>query len=113
MAINEKNVGPLIDNIASFIAFQFDNLPFHYTVTQVRSAICKVKKIKNSIIYEAVESKLKIKPYKNLTASMKAKKEKQTTLNNTNNLQKEITPKEEIFEDFPSDTESENEKEKK
>jgi hypothetical protein len=75
MAINQDNVGSLIDNIATFIATQFDNLPYNFTVTHIRSAICRVKSVKNAVIYEAVLSKLKTKPYKNL-ASTKPKKEK-------------------------------------
>jgi hypothetical protein len=75
MAINSDNVGSLIDNIATFIATQFDNLPYNFTVTHIRSAICRVKSVKNAVIYEAVLSKLKTKPYKNL-ASTKIKKDK-------------------------------------
>jgi hypothetical protein len=98
MAINEKNVLPLIEVTAAFIANQFDNLPVNYTVTHIRSAICRVKKIKNSVIYDAIVSKLKNKPYKNLSATMKAKKEK--------NLQKEKQEGDSIIGDSPSDIES-------
>jgi hypothetical protein len=98
MAINAQNVLPLVDLTATFIANQFDNLPVNYTITHIRSAICRVKKIKNSVIYDAVVSKLKNKPYKNLSATMKAKKDK--------NLQKEKTEDNSIIGDSPSDIES-------
>jgi hypothetical protein len=75
MVVNGDNVGPLINQMAMFLANQFDGLPYNFTVTHVRSAICRVKSIKNAVIFDAVLSHLKTKPYKNL-ASTKPKKEK-------------------------------------
>jgi hypothetical protein len=76
MVVNENNIFYLENLIASFIATQFDNLNMIYTLSHVRSAITRVKNIKNSEIFDLVLEKVKNKPYQNLSSYKKLVKEK-------------------------------------
>jgi hypothetical protein len=75
MVVNAENIAPLIDSVATFLANEFDNIPYNFTITHIRSAVVKVKRIKNSVFMDAVIAKLKTKPFKNM-ASTKTKKTK-------------------------------------
>jgi hypothetical protein len=76
MVINQENSLPIIEGVAGFIANEFDKLNINFTVSHVRSAICRVKNINNTLFFDAVLEKLKHKPYPNLTSTNKQKKDR-------------------------------------
>jgi hypothetical protein len=92
LVVNAENIAPLIDSVATFLANEFDNIPYNFTIAHIRSAIIRIKRIQNPVFINAVIAKLKTKPFKNM-ASAKTKKAK---------LEKENTENLEVFEEASS-----------